>query len=68
MNTEAEQYIRENRLKESMLDMSKKINTSYNKVRNYMIANNLTLSKAEINNVKIIKRNKPKRWDWDALP
>lgn len=68
MNTEAEKYIRENRLKESMLDMSKKLNVSYNKVRDYMIANGLTLTKHQINKVKTIKRSKPKRWDWDALP
>lgn len=68
MNIEAEQYIRENRLKESMLDMSKNINVSYNKVRDYMIANGLTLTKHQINKVKKIKRSKPKRWDWDALP
>jgi len=61
MNIEAEKYIRENRLKESMLDMSKKLNVSYNKVRDYMIANGLTLTKNQINKVKTIKRNKPIR-------
>lgn len=69
MTLEKQKFIKENRLKLSMIDISKAIHISYNKVRNYMVENNLMLSKTEINNVKIIKRsNKNKSWNWDAMP
>lgn len=43
-----ESYIKENRLKKSMIDMAKEINRSYNHVRDYMHENQLQLTKQEI--------------------
>ena len=72
MTEEDKKYIKENRLNQSMIDMSKVVNTSYNKVRDYMIENNLNLSKKEINAIKCLKRTsnnlKIKKWNWNALP
>lgn len=60
-------YIQENRLKASMVDMATCLSISYNKVRNYMINNNLQTTKKELEQIKTIKRSKKKAWDWDAL-
>jgi len=72
MTEDDKKYINENRLNLSMIDMSEVVNISYNKVRDYMIKNNLTLSKKEINVIKCLKRKsnnlKTKKWNWDALP
>ena len=70
--TESHQYyIKENRLKESMLGMSKVIGVSYNQVRNYMIKNNLMLSKEQVLKIQVRKcketKSKAKPWNWDAL-
>ncbi len=67
MNPAAEKYIIENRFSKSMVDMAKQISIPYNKVRDYMIANNLALTKQQIHKIKAIKRNTPKNWDHDAL-
>ena len=72
MTLENKKYIKENRLKQSMVDMGKELNISYDKVRNHMIDNGLTLSSEEINVIKQAKRkfnkNKTRKWDWNALP
>lgn len=49
-------FIRENRLKKSMLDMSKEIGISYNRVREFMIENNLQLTSEQISLIKQLKR------------
>jgi phage antirepressor YoqD-like protein len=64
-------YIEENRLKMSMVDMAQVMDISYNKVRDYMIANNFMLTKEQVYKVKSIKKNnvnsKSKPWNWDAI-
>ena len=56
MGPEQMDYIRENRLKMSMVDMGKFLNISYNSIRNFMIEQGLTLSKRELQDVKNLKR------------
>jgi len=71
MKPEHAKFIRENRKKLSMLDLSKSLGISYTKVRNYMIAENLMLSKNEwvsIRSAKVIGKPRIKKpWNWDAL-
>jgi len=52
MTKEQIEYIRKNRLKESMYNMAAELDISYNKVRDYMIANNLQLTKEELREMK----------------
>jgi hypothetical protein len=48
MNLEQQEYIKKNRIKESMLTMAKCLGISYNKVRNYMILKNLQVSQETV--------------------
>ncbi|KAB8153400.1 hypothetical protein EZY14_009210 [Kordia sp. TARA_039_SRF] len=69
MNSSAEKYIKENREKLSMMDMAKCLNISYNKVRNFMIENDLMISPEKVQQIRINKIRKVNRpWNWDALP
>lgn len=73
------QFIRKNRLTMSMANMGKQIGVSYNRVRNFMIQENLMLTKTEVDNIRWPNRAtkvKPKkeepprpknnRWYYDA--
>jgi len=68
--TEIENYIKENRLKKSMLDMSIVLGISYNKVRNYMVENNLMISKELVLKIRSSRNkeiaNQEKPWNWNA--
>jgi hypothetical protein len=65
-------YIKENRFKQSMLDMADDLGISYNKVRNYMVENDLQVTKQQVYEIRATKLkntiggNKP--WHWNALP
>jgi phage antirepressor YoqD-like protein len=48
MTKQDQEYIKENRLKLSMLDMAAHLDISYNRVRNFMIENNLQVDKATV--------------------
>lgn len=73
------QFIRKNRLTMSMANMGKQIGVSYNRVRNFMIQENLMLTKSQVDNIRFPNRNKSKqtqntkpqrttnnRWYYDA--
>jgi hypothetical protein len=77
MTAAHEDYIKENRLKQSMLDMSYSLGISYNKVRNYMIENDLQVPKLQTYKIRAAKTSSRKKkkgsndsrpWNWDALP
>ena len=71
MKESDKKYIQENRLKESMLGMAKDLGISYNRVRNYMITENLMLTKKQVQKIQVAKtkitKSKMKPWNWDAL-
>jgi uncharacterized protein YeeX (DUF496 family) len=71
MNLEQQKYIKENRTKESMLTMAKCLGISYNKVRDYMIKNNLQVSQETVFKIRSLKNREStpnkKPWNWDAL-
>lgn len=48
MTKQDQEYIKNNRLKYSMLDMAAHLDISYNRVRNFMIENNLQVDKATV--------------------
>lgn len=73
------QFIRKNRLTMSMANMGKQIGVSYNRVRNFMIQENLMLTKSQVDNIRFPNRKKSKqtqntepqrtnnnRWYYDA--
>lgn len=73
------QYIRKNRLTMSMVNMGKQMGISYNRVRNFMMQENLMLTKSQVDNIRFPNRNKTKqtqniepqrttnnRWYYDA--
>jgi hypothetical protein len=66
-----EEYIKKNRTKESMLTMAKCLGISYDKVRNYMILNNLQVSQDTVFKIRSLKRKQStpnkRPWNWDAL-
>jgi len=72
LTTEDKQYIKENRMHYSMMDMAIWIGCSYNRVRNYMIQNDLMVSKKTAYQIRSRKmgtaKNNDLPWDWDALP
>jgi len=61
------QYIRENRLKMSIMKMGKQLDLSYTRVRNFMIENNLELSKDQVQQLRQkTLRTTNNRWYFDA--
>ena len=77
MTTVQQDYIKENRLKQSMLDMAYSLDISYSKVRNFMIANDLQVPKLQTYKIRAAKTRAVKKkkgsndsrpWNWDALP
>lgn len=63
-------FILENRLKMSMVDMANHLATTYEMVRAYMKANNLSLTKEEVQIIRVAKlmRNKPVSVVSEGLP
>lgn len=51
-----EEFIRENRLKMSMVDMSEATGVSYHRIRLFLIDNNLKLNTIEVQKLRNIKR------------
>lgn len=68
MNEENQKYIKENRMTMSMKDMATVLGISYNRVRQFMIDEDIMLTKDEVQEIKRINRSKPKPWNWNALP
>jgi len=52
MTNRDKQYIRNNRLNCSMLDMAAHLDLPYNRVRNFMIENNIQVDKATVMAIK----------------
>jgi hypothetical protein len=71
MNLQQQKYIKENRIKESMLTMAKCLRISYYKVRKYMILKDLQVSQETVFKIRSLKKREStpnkKPWNWDAL-
>jgi len=71
MNLQQQKYIKENRIKESMLTMAKYLGISYHKVRKYMILKDLQVSQETVFKIRSLKKREStqnkKPWNWDAL-
>jgi uncharacterized protein YgiM (DUF1202 family) len=71
MNLQQQKYIKENRIKESMLTMAKCLGISYHKVRKYMILKDLQVSQETVFKIRSLKKREStpnkKPWNWDAL-
>jgi phage antirepressor YoqD-like protein len=69
MNDDQKEFIKENREKLSMMDIANLLDLSYNRVRNFMIENDLMISPQKVQQIRINKIRKVNRpWNWDALP
>lgn len=49
-------FIKDQRFNLSMMDMAKKLNSSYNRVRDFMLSSDLMLSKAQVLKIRSKKR------------
>lgn len=58
LTTTEKVFILENRLSLSMNDMADQLNVGYSSVRNYMVANNLQLTKAQVTDIRLEKLKK----------
>ena len=63
MKESDQKYIRDNRLKLSMLDMSKHLGMPYSRVRSFMVAQDLMVSKQDVYRIRNAKMNRANNCD-----